>query len=311
MSTLPLRIATIALLIGTSVALAAEPPPVPAAEAPTLRLPSGARPTHYAVTLTVVPGEATAQGEVAIDVELERPHPVLWLNADALKVTRAVVELPETRATVLAGHEQFVGIAFDPPLPAGKHRVTLAFEAEQSRNSTRGMFTLQDSGAWYTMTQFEALSARRAFPCFDEPGFKTPWQLTLRVPRGLIALSNTRVESQSDNADGFTTVRFAQTRPLPSYLVAFAVGPWDFVDLGEVGARPTPTRIVVPRGRRADTEFAARAYPGALRPRRIVVRHRVSVRQARPHHDPDHRQLRDGERRAHHVRRAAPPREAR
>ena len=77
MSKLPVRIATIALLIGASIALAAEPAPVPVAQAPTLRLPSGARPTHYAVTLTVVPGEATAQGEVAIDVELDRPHPVL------------------------------------------------------------------------------------------------------------------------------------------------------------------------------------------------------------------------------------------
>jgi hypothetical protein len=126
MSKLPVRIATIALLIGTSVALAAEAPPVPVVEAPTLRLPSDARPTRYAVTLTVVPGDATAQGEVAIDVELDRPHRLLWLNADSLKVTRAVVELPETRASVLSGHEQFVGIAFDPPLAAGKHRVTLA-----------------------------------------------------------------------------------------------------------------------------------------------------------------------------------------
>jgi hypothetical protein len=131
----------------------------------------------------------------------------------------------------------------------------------KARTRRAGIFALQDSGAWYTMTQFEALSARRAFPCFDEPGFKTPWQVTLRVPHGLVALSNTRVESQSEGADGFTTVRFARTRPLPSYLVAFAVGPWEFVDLGEVGARSTPTRIVVPRGRRADAEFAAHAYP--------------------------------------------------
>ena len=111
------------------------------------------------------------------------------------------------------------------------------------------------------MTQFESLSARRAFPCFDEPGFKTPWELTLRVPAGLIAVANTKIISQTADADGLTTLRFAPTRPLPSYLVAFAVGPWEFVDLGQVGTGATPTRIVVPRGRVADTRFAAAAYP--------------------------------------------------
>ena len=237
-----LRTATIALLSACWGAAHSQSVPAAATEPPALRIPAGARPTHYALTLTVVPGEPKAPGEIAIDVELERPHTVLWLNADSLNVTRADVEAEQTRVSVLSGHEQFVGLLFDPALPAGKHRVKIAFEAEQSRNSTRGIFTLDDNGAWYTMTQFEPLSARRAFPCFDEPGFKVPWQLTLRVPRGLVAVSNTRLESEMSSDDGFTTVRFAETRPLPSYLVAFAVGPWEFVDLGEVGAKPTPTR---------------------------------------------------------------------
>ena len=45
---------------------------------------------RYALALTVVPGEAKVPGEIAIDVELDRPHEVLWLNADAVDVTRAV-----------------------------------------------------------------------------------------------------------------------------------------------------------------------------------------------------------------------------
>ena len=254
---------TLYKLFAGIVLLAAASTVVPAlaAEPPTFRLPAGARPTRYALTLTVVPGEAKAAGEIAIDVELDRPHEVLWLNADSIVVSRPRTELAETRATILSGFEQFVGIAFEPPLPAGRHRLTLGFEAEQSKNSTRGIFTQQDGGAWYTMTQFESLSARRAFPCFDEPGFKTPWELTLRVPAGLIAVANTKLVEQTADADGFTTVRFAPTRPLPSYLVAFAVGPWEFVDLGPVGTGATPTRIVVPRGRVADTRFVAAAYP--------------------------------------------------
>jgi alanyl aminopeptidase len=251
------NLAALAASAAIAVAAAAADAPQP----PSLRLPEGARPTRYALTLTVVPGEAKAPGEIVIDVELVRPHAVLWLNADTLAVTRADAGAAGTRVQVLAGNEQFVGLAFDPPLPAGTHRLTLAFEAEQSRNSTRGIFALQEGGAWYAMTQFEPASARRAFPCFDEPGYKVPWRLTLRVPQAMAALANTPAVEEAAAADGMKVVRFAETRPLPSYLVAFAVGPFESVDLGRLGARPTPTRIVVPRGRLADAEFAARAYP--------------------------------------------------
>jgi aminopeptidase N len=257
------RIVTTAALalVPLWVAGAADRVPAGGPEPPTFRLPAGARPVAYDVTLTVVPGAAKAAGEIAIDVELAQPHAVLWLNADSLTVLRATVDAPGINAAVMPGGEQFVGVAFDPPLPAGRHRVALAFEAEQATNSNRGIFTLQDVGAWYTMTQFEATSARKAFPCFDEPGFKTPWQVTLRVPRDLVAVANTQVESETVDGDGMKRVRFAPTRPLPTYLVAFAVGPWQFIDLGRHGAARTPTRVIVPGGRTGDVAFVSRAYP--------------------------------------------------
>jgi alanyl aminopeptidase len=246
---------SIVLALIATLACAEEPQP------PALRLPSDARPTHYALTLTVVPGAQTAAGEIAIDVALASPHAVLWLNAEDLKVTHASVGDAATRVGMVTGHDQFLGLTFDPPLPAGSHRVELAFEAGQSGNSTRGIFTLQNDGAWYSMTQFEPTSARRAFPCFDEPGFKVPWDITLRVPAGQVALANTPAAGESPDGEGMKRVRFATTRPLPSYLVAFAVGPWEAVDAGRVGSSHTPMRIVVPRGHATEARFAARAYP--------------------------------------------------
>jgi alanyl aminopeptidase len=225
--------------------------------APTLRLPDGVRPTHYAVTLTIVPGQKKAAGEIAIDLELARAHDLLWLNADRLEIGQVSLDDGASQAKVAQTTEQFVGIGFDPPLPAGKHRLVLRYQAEQNRDSARGIFTLEDGGAWYTMTQFEATSARRAFPCFDEPGFKVPWQITLRVPRGAVAVSNTSPTSSLDEPDGMTRVVFAETNPLPSYLVAFAVGPFDVVDAGVVGN--VPLRVIGPRGSAANLAFARRA----------------------------------------------------
>src|SRR6187455_1741308 len=113
-----LLIAAVALAAATLDASAQATPAPPA-----FRLPDGARPAAYALTLTIVPAADAIPGEIAIDVELARAHPVLWLNADDVKVMRAAVEVPGTRVDVLSGHEQFVGLAFDPPLPAGPHRV--------------------------------------------------------------------------------------------------------------------------------------------------------------------------------------------
>ena len=101
------------------------------------------------------------------------------------------------------------------------------------------------------MTQFEAISARRAFPCFDEPGFKTPWQLTLRVPRDLVAVSNTQVESEGRRRRRMKTVRFA--RDAAAAVVSRRVRRRSVGDRRSRRQRrgaTTPMRIIVPRGRR-------------------------------------------------------------
>jgi alanyl aminopeptidase len=241
--------------LATDAAAAAEPAP------PELRIPEGSRPLRYAVTLTVVPGEAAVAGEIAIDIELDRPHPIVWLNAVGLSVTKVGVDAAGTSARVATNRDQFLGIAFEPALPAGRHRLTLDYSALQNRNSSRGIFTLQDGAASYTMTHFEPMAARQAFPCFDEPGFKVPWELTLRVPRDMVAVSNTPVVAQRDDEGARKIVRFAPTEPLPSYLVAFAVGHWDIVSAGALGRKSTPMSLIAPRGRQAALAFGAHAFP--------------------------------------------------
>src|SRR5205823_2346657 len=59
---------------------------------------------------------------------------------------------------------------------------------------------------------------------------KQSWQLTLHVPKDQVVLSNTPVLSETEEPGGMKAVRFAETKPLPSYLVALAVGPFESVD---------------------------------------------------------------------------------
>lgn len=106
-------------------------------------------------------------------------------------------------------------------------------------------------------TKFEPTDARRAFPCLDQPNFKTPWQLTLHVRNDQRAFGNQPQLSETAEPNGMKAVRFKQTTPLPAYLVAFAVGPFEAVDAGAAGRKHTPLRIIVQKGKAGQARYAA------------------------------------------------------
>ena len=95
------------------------------------------------------------------------------------------------------------------------------------------------------------------FPCFDEPDSKVPWKLTLDVPDKLVAVSNTPAVHEQALGAGKKRVEFAVTKPLPTYLVAFGVGPFDVVDAGKTRSG-TPVRIVTMRDRAPEAAWAAK-----------------------------------------------------
>ena len=89
------------------------------------------------------------------------------------------------------------------------------------------------SGETKTMasTQFEAVDARRCFPCWDEPAMKATFSCTLIVDQGLTALSNMPETCSSLLASGKRRVSFATTPKMSTYLLAFVVGEFDCLQL--------------------------------------------------------------------------------
>lgn len=233
------------------------------AQAPRLRLPDTVAPLAYEVDLRLTPGVDDFAGRVRIDVEVRRATSVIWLHAKELEITAARVGDSPAVAEVHDG--DFVAITSSSAVAAGRTTLVLEYRGKASRTLTDGIFQQRDRGDWYIFTKFEPVTARRAFPCFDEPSFKTPWQLTLHVPAGLKAVSNTPVESEQSAGDGTRTVRFARSKPLPSYLVAFAVGPFDEVAVPPIGRGRVPGRIYTPHGRGAEAAYAASRTPEAIR----------------------------------------------
>src|SRR6185369_10276283 len=250
-----MRFLLAAMLLAAQWSIAQEAPPA-------LRLPGTVRPLHYAAELTVKPAESTFSGTIDIEVEVLRETSVVWLNARFLTIDSARID--GRSAQVVAGGDDFVGLRPDAPLAAGKARLRIEYRGELSDRDTAGAFRQHEAGEWYVYTQGEPIYARRVFPCFDEPGYKVPWQLSLVVAAGHLAVSNTPALAEESLPDGMKRVRFAPTRPLPSYLVAFGVGPFDIVDAGSAGRNATPVRIVVPKGMSATARYAAEVTPRLL-----------------------------------------------
>ncbi len=87
----------------------------------------------------------------------------------------------------------------------------------------------------FMYTLFVPARAHLAFPCFDQPDLKARFTLTLTVPEPWKAVSNGQ-ETSRDTAGGATTIHYAETQPIPTYLFAFAAGQFQ-VETAERGGR--------------------------------------------------------------------------
>jgi alanyl aminopeptidase len=243
----------------------AVPPPAEAAAfdppAPALRLPRHFMPTRYTARLAVDPAKPTFEGAISIDGTLDRRSAVIWLHGKHLTISSAKAS-DGTHEVPLAVKMQGDLLELRPsrPLDAGRWTLAIAYSGEIQTASPEGAFLGKYGTDAYVATQLEAISARLVFPCLDEPDRKTPWQLTLDVPKGLVAISNTMPTGTIALDATHERIAFAVTRPLPSYLVAFGVGPFEVLEAGKATSG-VALRVITPRGTAKKVAFLVSAMP--------------------------------------------------
>jgi aminopeptidase N len=105
---------------------------------------------------------------------------------------------------------------------AGQNTLALTFTsnaAPAGKSITR--YEDKDDGNEYFYTLFVPMDASMAFPCFDQPDLKARFTLDIQHPDGWSVIGNTAPVT----ANG-THTQFAETRPISTYLFAFAAGPF-------------------------------------------------------------------------------------
>lgn len=226
-------------------------------QAPQGRLPGWAVPQSYQIAFKVDPAQQDFSGTTTIKLQLKKASDHVWLDGKALKVSKVTI-------TDAAG-KQHDGKYVDVDPKAGVVRVDfgstlqpqelrLKFEYSAPLNAQlQGLYKVSAKGQPYAMTQMEPISARYAFPSFDEPGFKTPFDISLTIPDAEVGVANTKQVSATPAGKGWKTLTFAPTEPLPTYLVAFGVGPWSIADAPAISpnayrSTPLPLRGIAPAG---------------------------------------------------------------
>ncbi len=239
------------------------------ANAPKGKLPDAVTPLSYSLNLTIVPSKPRFSGHVEIDVNVKAETKSLYLHGRDLKVSKVVAMVGGKPIAAKYTQVDDLGVArldFSKAVPAG--RVTLVFDYDAPfTNDAAGLYRVKVGDDWYVWSQFESIDARGAFPSFDEPGFKTPFKVEITTEDGLVALSN-GPEDGSTTSGKMITHSFYRTEKLPTYLMAFVVGPFavaeGVVPPNQFRNYALPIRIVATKPNAAKLKYALDETPSIV-----------------------------------------------
>lgn len=225
------------------------------------RLTDKVTPTFQQINLQIDPDSPTFSGETQIAITVNQATDAIEFYQLDLTIIKA--ELLDGATVIpleVTAHDYDIQHAKAANrLKPKQYQLHIVFEGKVNTTSD-GMYLSKFEGKNYIYTQFEDMHARRAFPGFDEPSFKIPFQLTISAPEKHTVVSNTIVKSRSVN-DGWQTVEFNRTKPMPTYIVAYAVGEFDSADIQGLSI---PGKIYTPKGQAHRTKFIAKHTAGIL-----------------------------------------------
>ncbi|NUO47339.1 MAG: M1 family metallopeptidase, partial [Polyangiaceae bacterium] len=212
-------------------------------------------PTKYRVEIAVDPTKDRFSGITTIAVNVNEATDHVVLHARDLTVTlasvtvngkRIVAETRMRRAHGAKDADEELVLLLGEWLRPGTAEIAISYDAPFG--SLWGLFKVQDAGKSFAFTQLESTFARRMFPSFDEPRFKTPFDIALEVPTNMTAFANTNLANEGAGRlkPGTKRFEFETSKPIPTYLVAIAVGELEQAK-GPEGT--TPIRLLAAPGR--------------------------------------------------------------
>jgi aminopeptidase N len=176
---------------------------------------------RYHLTFQLAPHTLSASGQEELKFRLNAPAPLL-LDFREGTVSNLKINAKAAEATIVNGH---IALAADL-LQAGENTVAMDFTAPiATAGKAITRFEDKDDGSEYIYTLFVPMDADMAFPCFDQPDLKARFTLEVAAPGTWTVVANSPPTGVASYGSTDVT-RFAETRPISTYLFAFAAGPF-------------------------------------------------------------------------------------
>src|SRR3989338_9822074 len=226
-----------------------------------VRLTKDVLPAKYEIFLTPDLEAFVFEGEETIHLTLKKPTKIITLHSTELEIESA--EIATKTETIVAQKISYdekaetATFTFKKNAPKGTLRLRLVFRGilnERRHGFYRSSFEHKGKARHIATTQFESTDARRAFPCFDEPAMKAVFQVSLKVPADKTAVSNTMPTEILEHVGGYKTVSFAPSPLMSTYLLAFIVGDFEYIE--KKSKDGVLVRVFTTPGKKHQAQFA-------------------------------------------------------
>ena len=220
--------------------------------------PSAVRVRHVDLDWEVLFDQKILKGTTTLTIERTSQTEPLILDTRDLKIERvetSVNGLEYTPATFTVGtSDKILGAPLTIPLPAGATRVRIQYSTSPGASGLQWLAPAQTAGKKdpFMFTQSQAIHARSWIPLQDTPAVRVTYNAHVRTPRNLLAVMSAENDAHTPR-DGDYSFRMRQ--PIPSYLIALAVGDLRFRSLGpRTGVYAEPQMIDRAARELSDTE---------------------------------------------------------
>ena len=236
-----------------------------------VRLPNHVSPVSYKLTINPDLESFTFLGDEIIKIKIDKEVKQITLHSKDIDIETAYL----SNITGNKDAKQFTSkitydtksetatLTFKDKVKAGNYNLTLSFKGiinEGLRGFYRSKYILDGETKHLATTQFEATDARRAFPCFDEPAQKAIFEVSLIITDKQVAISNTLPIEISEHSAGYKIVSFAPTPRMSTYLLAFIIGEFEYVEgiakAANSKSEPTLVRVFTTHGKSHQAKFA-------------------------------------------------------